>query len=101
MNTKAGRAASIALLIGAAATVGGCSTSRAGLGSALGITKNSPNPFNVYPREPLVLPSDLSALPAPQPGAPSPREPKPEVEAQARRIAENITFEQYRAPLNA
>lgn len=83
MNTKAGRAARIALLIGVAATAAGCSSGRAGLGNLLGVTKNSPDPFNVYPREPLVLPSDLSALPPPQPGAPSPREPKPEFEAQA------------------
>jgi hypothetical protein len=83
MNIKAGRAARIALLVGVAATAAGCSTGRAGLGSLLGITKSSPDPFNVYPHEPLVLPSDLTALPPPQPGAPSPREPKPQATAQA------------------
>ncbi len=83
MNIKAGRAARIALLVGTAALAAGCSSGRAGLGNALGLTRGSPDPFNVYPREPLVLPSDLTALPEPQPGAPSPREPKPQAIAQS------------------
>jgi hypothetical protein len=60
-----------------------CSTGREAVGDALGLSVESPNPFNVAPRAPLRLPSDLSALPPPQPGAPSPLDPQPEQSARA------------------
>lgn len=81
MYRMAGRAARIALLIGVAATAAGCSTEGKGVRGVLGLTKDTPDPFNVYPREPLRMPDDMSALPEPRPGAPSPLEPDPEGEA--------------------
>lgn len=83
MDRTLGRAARIALLIGAAAVVAGCSSGREGVGNLLGITRGSPDPFNVYPRAPLQVPQDLATLPAPQPGAASPLEPTPIADAQA------------------
>ncbi len=50
---------------------------------AIGVTLESPDAFNVYPRRPLEMPADLSALPPPRPGAPSRLDPQPEAEAQA------------------
>lgn len=54
-----------------------------GVGDTLGLTYESPNPFNVAPRAPLRLPPSLSALPPPEPGAPSPLDPRPVQEARA------------------
>ncbi|MEO1687105.1 MAG: DUF3035 domain-containing protein [Pseudomonadota bacterium] len=72
-----------AVLTAAALAVAGCASGRQAVGSALGLTYESPNPFNVSPRAPLRLPSDLSALPPPEPGAPSPLEPQPTRQARA------------------
>lgn len=83
MGMKAGRMARMALVIGAAATVAACSTSRREVGAILGMGNTSPNPFNVYPRGRLALPEDLESLPAPRPGEPSPLEPTPQRDAQA------------------
>jgi hypothetical protein len=54
-----------------------------GIGDTLGLTYESPNPFNVAPRAPLRLPPNLEALPPPEPGAPSPLDPRPVQEARA------------------
>ncbi|MEM1314938.1 MAG: DUF3035 domain-containing protein, partial [Pseudomonadota bacterium] len=68
------RAARAAALGAAALAAAGCG---GGFSDTLGLTYDSPNPFNVSPRAPLRLPGDLTALPPPQPGAPSPLEPQP------------------------
>jgi hypothetical protein len=70
-------------MLAVAAALAGCTEGRRSLGSALGLEIASPNPFNVAPRAPLRLPSDLGALPPPQPGAPSPLDPQPRAAAQA------------------
>lgn len=76
--------AAVALLAAAAAlAASGCSGARESVGRSLGLTYSSPDPFNVSPRAPLRLPGDLSALPPPQPGAPSPLEPSPRSAARA------------------
>lgn len=70
-------------LLCAALALGGCVESRQAVGSALGFSYDSPDPFNVSPREPLRLPSDFETLPTPNPGAPSPLEPRPQAQARA------------------
>lgn len=67
----------------AVVALGGCSDGRQAIGRTLGLTYDSPDPFNVAPRAPLRLPPDLAALPPPQPGAPSPLEAQPARQAQA------------------
>lgn len=74
---RLGTAAVLAAALAAAGCGGG------GIGDTLGLTYESPNAFNVAPRAPLRLPSDLTALPPPQPGAPSPLDPRPVQEARA------------------
>lgn len=50
---------------------------------AAGLVAPPPDEFLVVARSPLELPADLSALPTPQPGAPSRVEPDPQGQAQA------------------
>ncbi len=78
------RALSVLAATVAAFSLAACSGGRQAIGEAMGISVESPNAFNVAPRKPLRLPSDLSgALPPPQPGAASPLDPQPEAEARA------------------
>lgn len=81
-NRTARRLLRIGATAAAVALVAGCGGSE-GVRSSLGITLESPDAFNVYPRRPLQMPTDLTQLPPPNPGAPSPRDPSPRAEAQA------------------
>lgn len=72
-----------ALLATAAAGLAGCSGGREAIGTTLGLNYESPNAFNVAPHAPLRLPPSFEALPAPQPGAPSPLDPQPRRSAEA------------------
>ncbi|WP_143040251.1 DUF3035 domain-containing protein [Albimonas donghaensis] len=78
------RTSRVLLLVAAASVaLAGCGGGRRAIGDAFGLTVESPNAFNVSPRAPLRLPSDFAALPAPQPGAPSPLDPTPQADARA------------------
>lgn len=79
-RAAARRIARAAALLGLAAAVAACG-GKQGLRGLIGVKLEQPNPFNVLPHAPLQLPSDLSALPAPQPGAASPLTPRPVEEA--------------------
>jgi hypothetical protein len=85
-ETSQNRANGRLLRFGAAAAlvalVAGCG-GREGVRSSLGITLQSPDAFNVYPRQPLQMPADFAQLPPPNPGAPSRLDPAPRAEAQA------------------
>ncbi|MGM0583476.1 MAG: DUF3035 domain-containing protein [Pseudomonadota bacterium] len=85
MGFRAWSALSRPVLAAAAAglLLTGCTGGREAVGEALGFAVESPNPFNVVPRAPLRLPGDLAALPPPEPGAPSPLEPRPEAIARS------------------
>ncbi len=50
--------------------MGGCSRIK----DEMGLSRRTPDEFAVMQRAPLVVPEDLSALPAPNPGAPRPME---------------------------
>lgn len=69
--------AAAALALGLAAC-GGSKSMR----ESMGIAAPPPDEFMVVSRAPLELPPDLSALPPPQPGAPSRVEPDPRAQAQ-------------------
>ncbi|MEM6440519.1 MAG: DUF3035 domain-containing protein [Pseudomonadota bacterium] len=82
LRRPASRGLRLAALTAAALACAACG-GREAVGRAFGLTYESPNPFNVSPRAPLRLPGDLSALPPPEPGAPSPLEPQPTRSARA------------------
>lgn len=54
----------------------------------LGISRHAPDEFAVMQRAPLVVPQDLSALPAPNPGAPRPMETPATAQAKAAILGE-------------
>jgi hypothetical protein len=65
-----------AALVGAAASLGACSS----VGNALGFQKNGPDEFRVVAKAPLVVPPDYALRP-PSPGEPRPQELQPESSA--------------------
>ncbi len=75
-----------ALALGAVVALGGCTQTR----QALGLTKQSPDEFQVVARAPLSLPPDYTLRP-PQPGAPRPQE------GTTRDQAETALFGTYQA----
>ena len=71
-----------AMTAGMVAAISACGGS-GGVRESFGVTLESPDAFNVYPRRPLQMPPSMAQLPAPRPGAPSPLDPRPEADAQA------------------
>ena len=68
-----------ALVFAMGLSMGACSNMR----DALGVTKSSPDEFNVVTRAPLQLPPTLDVLPDPQPGLQRPEELNPQEQAMA------------------
>lgn len=73
------------VLIATAALVSGCGETL-NVRKELGLLNQGPDEFTVVKRKPLIIPDELAAnaddLPTPQPGAPSPLDPRPVEEAQ-------------------
>lgn len=70
------------LVVALALSLSACGGSKS-MREAAGLAVPPPDEFMVVARAPLELPPNLSALPPPQPGAPSRVEPNPVAEAQA------------------
>lgn len=71
----------VALAAALAAAVAGCSGFN--VREELGIVGQGPDEFTVVKKKPLTMPGDMTALPTPDPGAPSLVDPRPTEQARA------------------
>lgn len=79
-----------ALAAALAVLVVGCS--QINVREELGMIRQGPDPFTVVPNRALEMPSDMSELPTPTPGAASRVEPRPEEDAQVALIGAPASF---------
>jgi len=89
--------ARLGLTVAVALSLGACAGSK-GMRESMGLAAPPPDEFMVVARAPLELPPDLSALPTPQPGAPSRVEPNPRAEAQAALMGDEVSAAPAAAP---